>query len=188
MSMPHKKIKKGSLLISEPNIIGDESFSRSIVLLTEYTDKGVIGFILNKPIAYTLNELIPELESELPVYQGGPVDMDNLYFLHSIPELIPDSILIEDDIYWGGDFNTVYELIKKDQIKDADIKFFLGYSGWHKEQLDQEIKENSWVVKSNSTKDFILNEDIKDLWKKEMLELGGSYKLWSNAPENPSYN
>jgi len=181
-------IHKGNLLISEPNIIGDESFSRSIVLITEYNDEGVIGFILNKPVEYTLNELIPEVELELPIYQGGPVEMDNLYFLHSIPDLIPNSNLIANNIYWGGDFNKVNELIKSNQITGNEIKFFLGYSGWRKEQLDGEIQEKSWIIKTSASKDFVLSEEIQGLWKKEMLELGGNYELWSNAPENPSYN
>ncbi|WP_438961422.1 YqgE/AlgH family protein [Nonlabens sp.] len=181
-------IHKGDLLISEPNIIGDQSFSRSVVLLTEYNEDGVVGFILNKPLEYTLKDLIPEIELEIPIYQGGPVDMDNLYFLHSIPDLIPDSHLIVNDIYWGGDFYTVHELIQKEIITGKGIKFFLGYSGWHKNQLSQEIKENSWVIKKSPSPEFVLTEKIKDLWKNEMIKLGGNYKLWSNAPENPSDN
>lgn len=186
--MPANNLYKGNLLVSEPNIIGDESFSRSIVLLTEYNDDGVVGFILNKPLEFTLNDLIPEVELELPVYQGGPVEMDNLYFLHSIPDLIPDSHLISENIYWGGDFKKVSELLKDKKITGDEIKFFLGYSGWHKEQLTQEINDHSWIIKKNTSKEFVLSENIQDLWKNEMLELGGNYKFWSNAPENPSYN
>lgn len=186
--MESQVLQKGDLLISEPNIIGDESFSRSVVLLTEYSEDGVVGFILNKPLEYTLKDLIPEIEIDIPVYQGGPVEMDNLYFLHSIPNLIPNSHLIVDDIYWGGDFHKVHELIQDEVITGDGIKFFLGYSGWHKDQLSQEIKANSWIIKEKTCAEFVLSEEIKDLWKNEMIELGGNYKLWSNAPENPSYN
>lgn len=186
--MKTTELHKGSLLVSEPNIIGDESFSRSVVLLTEYDENGIVGFILNKPLQFTLNDLVPEIELELPVFQGGPVEMDNLYFLHSIPDLIPNSHLIADNIYWGGDFQRVHQLISENKITGDEIKFFLGYSGWHKDQLLQEIKERSWVIKPNTSSELILSDEIHGLWKKEMLELGGSYELWSNAPENPSYN
>ncbi|MGJ8684348.1 MAG: YqgE/AlgH family protein [Nonlabens sp.] len=181
-------LKKGNLLVSKPNIIGDESFSRSIILLTEYNEDGVVGFILNKQLDYTLNDLIPGVELEIPVYQGGPVEMDNLYFLHSIPDLIPDSHLITDDIYWGGDFTSVNELLNNNSITSDQIKFFLGYSGWHKNQLTQELDAQTWAIKEGTSAPFVFSEDISDLWKNEMLELGGSYELWSNAPENPSYN
>ena len=58
--MTTTKPKKGDLLIAEPSIIGDVSFNRSIVLLTDYNAEGAIGFILNKPLNYTISDLIPE--------------------------------------------------------------------------------------------------------------------------------
>ena len=76
------KPKKGNLLIAEPTIIGDVSFNRSIVLLADHTHEGSIGFILNKPLKYTINDLIPEIEAAFKIYNGGPVEQDNLYFIH----------------------------------------------------------------------------------------------------------
>ena len=84
------KPTKGVLLVAEPSIIGDVSFNRSVVLLAEHNAAGSVGFILNKPLEYTLNDLIPEVNSALTVYNGGPVEQDNLYFIHRVPELIPD--------------------------------------------------------------------------------------------------
>ena len=101
------KPKKGNLLIAEPSIIGDLSFNRSIILLADHTNEGSIGFILNKPLDYTINDLIPEVEANFRIYNGGPVEQDNLYFIHKIPEIIPDSIEISLGIYWGGDFSNV---------------------------------------------------------------------------------
>ena len=86
------KPKKGDLLIAEPSIIGDLSFNRSIILLADHTEEGSIGFILNKPLEYTINDLIPEIEANFKIYNGGPVEQDNLYFIHKVPEVIPDSI------------------------------------------------------------------------------------------------
>ena len=73
------KPAKGLLLVAEPSIIGDVSFNRSVVLLAEYNNEGSVGFILNKPLEYSLNDFIPELNSNIPVYNGGPVEQDNLY-------------------------------------------------------------------------------------------------------------
>lgn len=180
--------ERGNLLVSEPSIIGDDSFSRSVVLLTEFNTEGVVGFILNKPLDYTLDQLIPGISLKLEVYQGGPVETDNLYFLHNIPDLIPDSHLIEDGIYWGGDFHAVSELLNKGEITGDEIKFFLGYSGWDRTQLENELDSNSWVVVENTDSKNLLSDNMHDIWKKEMKNLGGEYELWSNAPENPSYN
>ena len=123
--MVSTKPNKGDLLIAEPAIIGDVSFNRSIVLLADHSDKVSIGFILNKPLEYNINDLIPEVEATFKVYNGGPVEQDNLYFIHKIPKLIPNSIEISLGIYWGGDFSKVAELIKDNTIKENDIKFFL---------------------------------------------------------------
>lgn len=179
---------KGTLLVSEPSIIGDASFSRSVIFLTEFDQNGAVGFILNKPMDCTMDEIIPEFDIPLTVYQGGPVEMDNLYFLHRVPHLIPDSHLISNGIYWGGDFKEVCSLFKEEKITSDDIKFFLGYSGWDQEQLNEEIDNHSWVLKNNQLDDELLSSNIHDLWKREMINLGGEYEIWSNAPENPSLN
>ena len=126
--MTTNKPEKGNLLIAEPAIIGDVSFNRSVVLLANHTEEGSVGFILNKPLTFTLNELIPEIEIEMQIYNGGPVEQDNLYFLHKVPHLIPDSIEISSGIYWGGDFDTVVDLITSKKITAEEIRFFLGYS------------------------------------------------------------
>lgn len=182
------KPNKGNLLIAEPAIIGDVSFNRSIVLLADHTDEGSIGFILNKPLEYTINDLVPEVEATFKVYNGGPVEQDNLYFIHKIPNLIPNSIEISLGIFWGGDFSKVSEQISNNTIKENDIRFFLGYSGWDTNQLEEELKANSWVVTENVYKKNIIEKDYQSFWKEKMLEFGGEYSIWSNAPENPSLN
>jgi len=180
--------KKGHLLIAEPSIIGDSSFNRSVILLADYTEEGSIGFILNKPLEYTLKDLVPSTYAQFKVYNGGPVEQDNLYFIHKVPELIPESIEISLGIFWGGDFEVALKLINSGEIAESDIRFFLGYSGWEPEQLEKELQTNSWVVTENIYKKSLIEKDDIAFWKEKMLELGGDYSIWSNAPENPSYN
>ncbi|MCV6629647.1 MAG: YqgE/AlgH family protein [Flavobacteriaceae bacterium] len=182
------KPTKGHLLIAEPTILNDVSFNRSVVLLVEHNQDGSVGFIMNKPLSFNISELIEDIKVPLQVFNGGPVEQENLYFIHTKPELIPDSILISNGIYWGGDFQSVKDLLNNGKIRPHEIKFFLGYSGWDNSQLDSELKSNSWVVVKNSYKTHILEPVTEHFWKEQMLALGGDYKIWSNAPENPSYN
>ena len=63
---------KGQLLIAEPSIIGDLSFNRSVILLADHDKDGSVGFIINKPLKYTIHDLIPEINSKLKIYNGGP--------------------------------------------------------------------------------------------------------------------
>ncbi len=182
------KPKKGKLLIAEPALTGDVSFNRSVVLLAEHNQEGSVGFILNKPLNYSMSDLVDEIEVPFPVYNGGPVEQDNLYFIHKVPELISESVEISDGIFWGGDFDTTVALINSHRISQKDIRFFLGYSGWASLQLDQELLSKSWIVVSNKYESDIIQKSTQAFWREKMMELGGDYLLWSNAPENPSLN
>ncbi|TRX39692.1 YqgE/AlgH family protein [Flavobacterium restrictum] len=186
--MISEKLKKGHLLIAEPSIIGDLSFNRSVILLADHNAEGSIGFIINKPLKYTINDLIPEIESSFKIYNGGPVEQDNLYFIHNIPELIPNSIEISNGIYWGGDFESTKELINNGEIGKENIRFFLGYTGWDENQLETEMQGNSWIITKNSYDNKIIGKSTTHFWKEQIMELGGDYLIWSNAPENPYLN
>lgn len=182
------KPQKGNLLIAEPTLTGDVSFNRSVVLLAEHNQEGSVGFILNKPLNYSMTDLVEEIQVPFPVFNGGPVEQDNLYFIHKVPHLITNSVEISDGIYWGGDFEITVSLINQHKISQNDIRFFLGYSGWASLQLDQELLSKSWIVVSNDYESDIIRKSTQAFWREKMMELGGDYLLWSNAPENPSLN
>ena len=112
--MISEKLQKGQLLIAEPSIIGDLSFNRSVILLADHNEEGSVGFILNKPLEYTITDLIPEIEASFLIYNGGPVEQDNLYFIHTVPELITNSIEISSGIFWGGDFELTKKITKRE--------------------------------------------------------------------------
>jgi putative transcriptional regulator len=181
-------LQKGHLLIAEPSILGDVSFTRSVLLLAEHNNEGSIGFILNKPLNYTINDLLPEIESYFKIYNGGPVEQDNLFFIHNIPAIIPDSIEISNGIFWGGDFETTKKLINEGKITKNHIRFFLGYSGWGINQLETEMQENAWILSENTSKDKLLSKASNLFWKEKIMEQGGEYVLFSNSPENPILN
>ena len=185
--MSELKPHKGSLLIAEPSILNDDSFNRSIILLTEHNDQSSVGFILNRPLKFTLGDIIPEIECSFTIYQGGPVEQDNLYFVHKVPELIPDSIQVSEDIYWGGNFNSLKTLLAENQIQSTDIRFFLGYSGWGTHQLEDELMNNSWFVSENDFEN-IFSVDNETLWKNKLMQKGGEYKIWANAPSDIHLN
>jgi len=181
------KPKKGRLLVAAPSILNDNSFNRAIVLLTEHTDTNAVGFILNKPLEYCINDLIPEINCSFTIYQGGPVEQDNLYFIHRIPELLDKSIEVSNGVFWGGDFKQLKKLLNKGLLATSEIRFFLGYSGWNKDQLTEELQENSWFVAENDFENIFSNNE-ENLWKNKLLQKGGNYKLWANAPDDFNLN
>ncbi len=182
------KITKGSILLAEPCLIGNIHFQRSVILITEYSQKGIVGFITNKPLLLTISDILPDVSEEFKIYDGGPVEKDNLYFLHNKPNSIPNSIQISENVYWGGDFDAVSELILNKKISPADIKFFLGYSGWDFDQLNNEVSDRNWIIQNLENTKILLSDNMNCFWKKSLEKLGGRYQIWSNAPENPSHN
>ncbi len=177
----------GILLIADP-FLKDPNFLRTVVLLCEHQQEGSFGFVLNKQIAQTLDELVTGLSGHhLPVYYGGPVQMNTIHFLHQYPDLIPESVKVSPDIYWGGNFETVIALIKNKSVDLSKIKFFIGYSGWGDEQLAAELKEKSWLTVT-ANRNLVFKTTADEIWKASLKELGGEYEMMINFPLDPQLN
>ncbi len=184
---PQLKPFKGRILIAEPFLQGPY-FSRSIILLVEHGKNGAVGFVLNKSSELYPDEVIEDLfnfKGEL--FIGGPVASNTLHFIHTMGHLIPGSLKITENIFWGGDFDKVKELINGGIADETTIKFFAGYSGWSPGQLEKEIEENSWIV-SRMDEENIMSDNVNNIWKNRMESLGDVFKTWSNFPNNPSFN
>lgn len=156
-------------------------------MLTELVESNVVGFILNRPLEFTIQDLLPEINSQFKIYEGGPVEQDNLYFVHRVPDLIPDSIAVSNGIYWGGNFSSLKKLLQNNILEATEIRFFLGYSGWGEQQLLEEIETDSWFVTENDFQN-VFSVDNETLWKNKLLQKGGEYKLWANAPSDINQN
>ncbi|WP_256006603.1 MULTISPECIES: YqgE/AlgH family protein [Pedobacter] len=178
----------GKLLISEPFLL-DPNFKRSVVLLAEYQEEGALGFVLNHPSALLLSDLLPEMpEAKFPVYIGGPVATDTIHFLHRCYDKINDGEEIGKGVYWGGNFETLKILIETNAITEDEVKFFIGYSGWGEQQLQDEIEENTWIVSDQYYPDTVFSSDEDDLWREVIINLGPKYAHVSNFPTNPNLN
>jgi putative transcriptional regulator len=185
---PEDKIpERGKILISEP-FLPDTFFNRSIVFLTDHTSEGSVGFILNKKLDLKVCDAIDGFEEwKDTLNMGGPVAPDTLHYLHTLGDQIPKSVLVEKNIYWGGDINTIKTLIAFNKIKESQIRFFLGYSGWSAGQLEKELNENSWVI-ARIRSDIVMSNRGNDTWKKILRGLNNKYRIWADFPESPEMN
>ena len=184
----HVEPKRGRVLIAEPFLPGSY-FNRSVVLLVAHSDKGAVGFILNKKVDYPINEIIndfPDFDAE--VYIGGPVSTDSIYFIHSLGDTISGSIHIKDNLYWGGDFEELKTQIRLGMVKPGQVRFFLGYSGWDVGQLEEELSENSWLVSEIEEQNVMNSHHKAKMWLDIVRRIGGKYLIWEHFPENPSMN
>ncbi len=183
--MSIKNIKKGAILVAKPTLSND-IFQRSVILITEHVESGSVGFILNRTSNLPISIFVSEIENGSIVHEGGPVDKDNIYYIHKRPDLVQNSEWITEDIYWSGIYEDVREAVNNGSIKDDEIKFFIGYCGWSPKQILNELKENSWAV---TDLDFdIFERWDASLWKDLMKQLGGENLIWLNTPADPSMN
>jgi len=178
----------GRILISEPFMM-DPNFKRSVIIITEYSVDGAMGFVLNHQGEYLLGDIIPDISySEMLVFDGGPVATNTLHFIHRCPDKIDDGIPIAPGVFWGGNFEQVKKLVSSYQLNDNEIKFFAGYSGWTPKQLDDEILADSWIVSDNFKPEELFSNDEQNLWKDVVKALGNRYAHIANFPENPALN
>lgn len=182
------KIQRGDILIGKPSILGDITFNKAVILIADFNDEGIVGFMINKPLNEDLQNLIPEVQKDIKVFDGGPVERDKLFFIHTVPEIISGGIKITDQIYWGGEHEEVIRLVNQNSIDDTQIKFFLGYSGWSSEQLQDEINDEVWILKDDIKYQDLISCSDSSFWNKTIKSLGGEYLIWANAPDNPNYN
>lgn len=182
-----QKPGRGKILISEP-LLGDNYFKRSVVLLAEHNEDGSFGIIMNKPIDNKFNEIVsdfPEYDGQL--FLGGPVSNSSLFFIHTLGEQVENSMKIMDGLYWGGDIESVRELMTMKKIDSTQIRFCVGYSGWGSLQLEEELERNSWLV-SGMSAESLMTTDPGKLWELALRKLDNEYSYWENFPTDPGLN
>jgi putative transcriptional regulator len=180
---------KGSILIAEP-FLQDAYFQRAVVLLVDHGLNGSMGFVLNKKTDLVINDFFPDLEklSDIPIYLGGPIRFSRLFFIHTLgEELIPGSTKITEGLYFDGNFEAIKQYIIHENSVAGKVKFFLGYSGWTKDQLGCEIEEDAWIV-SRSLSSHIMSAKDESFWRHSLEVLGKKYKTWINFPKDPYMN
>jgi putative transcriptional regulator len=180
-------IHKGDILISEP-FLGDQNFERSVIVICENNEEGTLGFIFNKPSVLTLDKVMNEVDNcEEILFTGGPVARDSLHFMYRKNEVLEGSHEIADKLYWGGNYEQLFEMIKSNKLPAKNFRFFLGYSGWAAGQLDEEVDSNSWIITSAKA-DELFDIPAEELWRELLKNMGGKYKMISNYPTDPRLN
>ncbi|MEX0986282.1 MAG: YqgE/AlgH family protein [Bacteroidales bacterium] len=183
----NKVAESGRVLISEP-FLSDQYFRRSVVYLTEHSETGSLGFVLNKGLDMMVADVIDEFpEVDFRLSLGGPVGTNTVHYLHTLGEEIPESVHVKDGIYWGGNFEVMKEKVRSGKATRKNIRFFLGYSGWSEKQLEGELGMNAWLV-GEIPAAMIMKGGSTEFWTDTLVKLEEKYKAWANFPEDPGLN
>lgn len=172
----NQSVKQGTLLLAQPFML-DVYFRRAVVLICDKHEEGTLGFILNKPLDVKVQDILGDFpEFEAMAYYGGPVQTDSVHFLHSAGELIDDSQYVSNGVYWGGDFEKVKVLIRNGLLKPDQIRFFVGYTGWSKDQLEEELNEKTWIL-NDMDPNYLFVYKSEKLWQVILEHKGNSHSV-----------
>jgi len=181
------RILQGEILVARP-LLNDGDFKRTVVLLAEHNAHGSLGFIMNKPMFLTLKDVVPNVQDlPLPVYYGGPVAQNQLFYVHTAGKLISESVHIQQNYYWSGNFTEILEGLKNKTILSEQIRFFIGYAGWGAGQLEAELDQKAWG-KLDSYSAELINKHPDDIWPEQIARLGNNYQVFANVAQDPSMN
>lgn len=190
INMPTENPQPGALLVAEP-FLREEHFNHAVISLIEYSpQESAMGLVLNKPTGYTLGEAINGISNhiDIPIFCGGPVSCDRLFYLHSLGLQIPGARQLATDLFIGGDFNDVKDYINSGLPTEGIIRFFIGYSGWDEGQLDAEISNHVWAVAPRPANSELLKDDGESFWYRIVKSMGKPYRNWLYHPLNPQLN
>lgn len=180
----------GRLLVAEP-FLGESYFNHSVIILIDYKKgESSMGLVLNRKTNFTIGQLIEGFDEELdyPIYCGGPMSPNRLFYIHRLGNIIANSQRIGDDLWIGGDYDALKEYIRCNELPKNNIRFFIGYSGWDKNQLENEIREHVWAVTNQLSAHSMLRGAENAYWHKVVRSMGDKYRSWLLHPMNPSSN
>lgn len=176
---------RGQLLVASPGLL-DPNFRRSVVLVTEHTEEGAAGLVLNRPspvaVAAAVPQLEPLVEEDEPVWVGGPVQPEAVLVLGEF--LDPDDAAVP--LFESLGFPSLDE---PEEIVPATTRrrVFAGYAGWGAGQLEEELANEDWILEPALADDAFTDEP-DELWGDVLRRKGGIYELVARMPEDPSLN
>lgn len=179
---------KGRLLLDGGRLIGSY-FHRTVVLVCDHSAHGAFGLVLNRPSENILEDVVaeqvPTQIGKMRVFDGGPVQAGALSFLHAPGHVAQGNVLPGLDV--GHDLEALREL-STNLSADQKLRVFGGYAGWAPGQLDNEIRQDAWLVE-RATLDLIFDVDPASLWR-HVLKRRPRWQdqLLADAPEDMSWN
>lgn len=173
----------GQLLLAHP-VLQDPNFRRTVVLLSSHNAEGAMGVVLNRPLGRQLGELNSEFAlsplAGVPLYLGGPVEPEQLIMVtwHWIPKEQAFQL------HFGVEVEKAREMIG---LPGITMRAFLGYAGWSKGQLENELKHDTWLT-TPIEGDWLIRQDGVPLWKSFIGHVQPELKMLADAPDDPTVN
>lgn len=180
-------VRQGALLVAEP-FLRESYFNHGVLSLVDYNpDDGAMGVVMNYRTGNMLSDVLDDIspQYDAPVYCGGPLGQDRLFFIHTLgPDIISEAREYAPGLFVGGDFNAITDYVNSGYQLDGVLRFFVGYSGWSRGQLEDELSENVWALTDFSDARELLHGSGDSYWHRCVRQLGDAYRAWQLLPRN----
>ncbi|QIK38754.1 YqgE/AlgH family protein [Caldichromatium japonicum] len=170
-------------LIAMPGLL-DPNFARTVTYICEHGEHGAMGIVINRPLDLTLGALISQLGipadrpgvAEIPIYQGGPVQTDRGFVLHSGGYSYDSTLSITPEI----SITTSRDILEAIAAGEGPehVLIALGYAGWAGGQLEHEMSANAWL-NGPASLEIIFQMDPSARWLAAAQLLGVDLNLMS---------
>ncbi|WP_343188189.1 YqgE/AlgH family protein [Buchnera aphidicola (Ceratoglyphina bambusae)] len=174
-----KLILQNHFLIAMPGI-EDPFFKKSVIYICKHDSNGTMGIIINKPIEnLKIKDILKKLkikdfkkknkEINKPVILGGPQSGDRGFILHSSKKKFSTSIKVSKNML----ITTSRDILESiESLEDPEnILVALGYCSWKKNQLENELLENTWIITPASNY-ILFKVPMKNRWTEAAKTLG----------------
>ena len=175
-------------LVAMPSL-EDTFFERTVVYICEHDSKGAMGLVINRPFEIPVSDLLEQMELQAPdisdpdsldhpVMVGGPVNPERGFVLHTPQANWSNSERLTDDLMLTTSRDILTSLGTNKAPEKAMV--ILGYAGWSKDQLEQELAENSWLT-IPASHEIIFNVPFEDRWQQATRSLG--FDVWQMSQQ-----
>lgn len=187
---------EGHLLLAMPSI-GDPRFDHSVIYICSQGDDGAMGLVINAPASnIEFSDFLDQLDvsydaeklsgasapgKEIILHAGGPVEVGRGFILHSADYVQESTMIISETVALTATLD-ILTAIAEDR-GPANFLVALGYTGWNRNQLEEELNRNSWLsIEADEELLFRTELDLK--WPRAMAKLGVDVTMLSTFTGN----
>jgi putative transcriptional regulator len=161
------------LLVSMPQM-QDPNFSKTVVLLAEWSAQGAFGLVVNRRMTTPAQNLVTSdepitIHPKLHLFTGGPVEPTRAWILTADRALDSDALEVNPGVYLSASTALVRRTLE--HAPDPGVRMVVGYAGWGAGQLDVELAESAWLL-APVQPDLIFDTPLEAMWETAIRRLG----------------
>ena len=159
----------GRCLLAMPGM-RDPRFDRAMIAICMHDSQGALGIDLGRTVdGVQAGAVFAQLDLDIgertenqPLFQGGPVQTERGFVLHSLDYQRGDTIDVAGR--WGLTSSLSILADIAAGAGPAQWRLALGYSGWGEGQLEEEMTRPGWLV-SDCPDEILFGVDPVRIWR-----------------------